>query len=247
MLSIVIFLVSAGAAFLSSMSGGGSSAIAMPIFLSLGISFPLATVIVKAASVFWLLPSSYNYLKGWKVDWRFLLWFAMAGLVGVYVGVLIVLHVNQRILEATAGSFIIVFVSYVAGKKDAGTRNVTSPSRKREPLAYALALPMGIYEGLLGSGNGIAFSAISFYAKGFDFIDALGSYFCISFFWSVFGSLMLIRRGYFSLPLLAPAVLGSVPGAYLGSKYAKYKGNRFIRYVFVLVGGFLGLKLILGF
>ena len=246
MLSLVIFAVSAGAAFLSSLSGGGSSAIAMPIFLSLGISFPLATVIVKAASVFWLLPSSYNYLKGRKVDWRFLLRFSLVGLVGVYLGVLIVLHVNQRILEAIAGAFIMAFVSYIACKKDAGNQNAIA-SRKREPLAYALALPMGVYEGLLGSGNGIAFSAITFYTKGFDFIDALGGYFCISFFWSIFGSLMLIRRGYFSLALVIPAILGSVPGAYFGSKYAKHKGNKFIRIVFVLVGGCLGLKLILGF
>jgi uncharacterized membrane protein YfcA len=171
----------------------------------------------------------------------------LVGLVGVYLGVLIVLHVNQRILEATAGSFIIAFVSYVACRKDAGNRSTAAPSRNREPLAYALALPMGVYEGLLGSGNGIAFSAISFYAKGFDFIDALGCYFCISFFWSIFGSLVLIHRGYFSLALVIPAVLGSVPGAYFGSKYARYKGNKFIRSVFVLVGGFLGLKLILGF
>ena len=247
MLPVWIFVVSAIAAFLSSMSGGGSSVIALPIFLSLGISFPLATVMMKVASIFWLLPSSYNYLKGRTVDWRFLLSFASVGLVGVYLGVLIVLHLNQRILKAGVGIFITALVIYMAFKKDAGIKTAAVCSRKREPLAYGIALPMGIYEGVLGSGNGIAFSALSFYAKGFDFMAALGYYFSISFIWSIFGSLVLIYKGYFSLALIVPAILGSVPGAYIGLKYARYKGNGFIKIVFLVIGGFLGLKLTLGF
>jgi len=247
MLPVWIFAVSGIAAFLSSMSGGGSSVIALPIFLSLGISFPLATVIVKVAGIFWLLPSAYNYLKGRTIDWRFLLSFALVGLVGVYLGILLVLHLNQRILKTGVGFFITALVIYIACKKDAGIRTAAIASRSREPLAYGIALPMGIYEGVLGSGNGIAFSAVSFYAKGFDFMLALGYYFTISFVWSIFGSLVLIHRGYFSLALIVPAILGSVPGAYIGSRYARYKGNSFIRIVFLVIGGFLGLKLILGF
>ena len=119
-------------------------------------------------------------------------------------------------------------------------------SRKREPLAYGIALPMGIYEGVLGSGNGIAFSALCIYAKGFDFMAGLGYYFSISFIWSVVGSLLLIHKGYFSLALIVPAILGSVPGAYIGSRFARYKGNSFIRIVFLVIGGFLGVKLTLG-
>jgi uncharacterized protein len=246
MLPVLVFVVSAIAAFLSSMSGGGSSVIALPIFLSLGISFPLATVINKVAGIFWLLPSSYNYLKGRKIDWRFLLSFALVGLVGVYLGVLIVLHINQRLLKTGVGIFIIVLVIYIALQKNAGIKTAGVCSRQREPLAYGIALPMGIYEGVLGSGNGIVFSAISFYVKGFDFMSALGYYFSISFIWSVFGSLVLISKGYFSLALVVPAILGSVPGAYIGSKYARYRGNRFIKIVFVVIGGILGVKLTLG-
>jgi uncharacterized membrane protein YfcA len=78
-------------------------------------------------------------------------------------------------------------------------------------------------------------------------MSALGYYFSISFIWSIFGSLVLVHRGYFSLALIVPAILGSVPGAYIGSRYARYKGNSFIRIVFLVIGGFLGLKLILGF
>ena len=55
-----------------------------------------------------------------------------------------------------------------------------------------------------------------------------------------------MQKGYFDLAIMAPAVVGSVAGAYIGSKYARDKGNRFIKLLFVVVGGILGLKLLLG-
>jgi len=48
-----------------------------------------------------------------------------------------------------------------------------------------------------------------------------------------------MQKGYFDLAIMAPAVVGSVAGAYIGSK--------FIKLLFVVVGGILGLKLLLGF
>ena len=81
----------------------------------------------------------------------------------------------------------------------------------------------------------------------FDFIDALGYYFAIAFSWVVFAAVFLIVQGYFSWAVVIPIVLGSLVGGYIGSKYAKYKGNQFIKIVFVIFGTVLGLKLLAGF
>jgi len=88
---------------------------------------------------------------------------------------------------------------------------------------------------------------ITFQTKGFDFIDALGYYFAIAFSWVVFAAVFLIVQGYFSWAVVIPIVLGSLVGGYIGSKYAKYKGNQFIKIVFVIFGTVLGLKLLAGF
>ena len=89
-------------------------------------------------------------------------------------------------------------------------------------------------------------AVVTFYTKGFDFIDALGYYFSVAFFWVVFAAVLLINKGYFDLNFMVPAVIGSTVGGYVGSKYAKYKGNKFIKLVFMIIGGILGFKLILG-
>lgn len=185
----------------------------------------MATAIQKVSAVFWVLPTAFNYLKGKKIDWVFLGFFALAGLVGAYFGVLIVVSIPQRILEVAIGVLILFLVLYTFFQKGLGLQEHAVSSRFRNFLAYPFAIILGFYETLFGSGNGILFSLVSFYTKGFDFVKALGYYFAIAFVWVVFASFLFIS---------------------IGSRYARFKGNSFIKFMFLIVGGALGIKLILG-
>ena len=108
------------------MSGGGASVINIPVFLWLGIHLPLAMATQKVSSTFWVLPASYNFLKGRKVDWPFLITFALIGLVGAYLGVLVILQTNQRIMELVIGILILALVAYTYLKKDEGISGTTN-------------------------------------------------------------------------------------------------------------------------
>lgn len=244
--SLLIFLTAVLATTISSMSGGGSSVIAIPIFLSMGIPFPMATAMQQLNSTFWVLPSAYNYLKGRKIQWQFLIIYASIGMIGAYFGVLTVTSFNQQTLQRVIGVIILLLILFINIQKQFGLHERQIRSKLRERLVYLFALPMGFYEGLFGSGNGLFFSIISAYTKGFDLIDALGHYFAFSFFWVLLAALILISKGYFDLSLMIPAVLGSLTGGYIGSKFARFKGNKFIKMVFTISGIILGLKLLLG-
>ncbi len=54
-------------------------------------------------------------------------------------------------------------------------------------------------------------------------------------------------RGNWKLSLIIPSVIGAVCGAYLGSHIGAKKGTRFVKAMFVTIGGVLGLKLLIGF
>ena len=243
---IIILLTTFIATLLSSMSGGGASVINIPVFLSLGISFPLAMLMQKISSAFWVLPAAYNYLKGKTIDWIFLILFSFIGLIGCYFGVIFVLSLNKRVFEIIIGIIIIALVLQTYYQKDLGIKEIEVKSKFINLLAYPAALVLGFYESLFGSGNGIMLAIVTFYTKGFDFIKALGYYYAIAFPWVVFTACLFIVRGYFDINLIIPSVIGSVTGGYLGSKYARYKGNYFIKIVFVIFGGVLGVKLLLG-
>jgi uncharacterized membrane protein YfcA len=69
--------------------------ITLPVLLSVGISFPLATAIQKVSATFWVVASAYNYLKDRQVHWFLLITFALIGLIGAYLGVLTVVNVKN--------------------------------------------------------------------------------------------------------------------------------------------------------
>ena len=246
MQDIAIFLIAFIAALLSSMSGGGAGIILFPALLLMGLSYPLVAAISAVNSAAWVLPAARNYLKGRIIHWPLIAIFSIIGLVGCYFGVLFITDVNQRILEVCVGIIILFLVAYTYFRKDLGLTEKNIYSRTRQLVAYPFGLVLGFYETVFGSGNGIMFTLLTFYANGFDFIDGLAHYYIISFAWALFAALLLIQRGYYNVPIMIFAAVGSVLGAYLGSRYAKNKGNKFIKILFVVIGGVLGIKMLLG-
>lgn len=246
MTSLIVFGVTLGATALSAMSGGGASTINLPVFLMLGMPFPLASATQKISSTLWVIPAGYNYLRGRKVDWIFVLVFSLLGLVGVLPGALLVVSVNEKILRMMVGVLILIFVAYTYLRKDLGLKERQPVSFFWRLVAYPFGILLGFYESIFGAGNAIAFTMLTVHTRGFDFIDAMGYYYAVSFSWCLATALFLAYRGYFDIALAVPAVLGSVIGGYLGSKLAVYKGNKFIKVVFVIIGGLLGLKLLIG-
>jgi uncharacterized protein len=247
MTEVLIFLFSLIAAVLSSMSGGGTAIIMFPMLLSLGLPYPLVLAISKAAATFWVLPAAYNYLKNTKIDWIFILISSALGLVGAYFAIIWVIAIDQRLLQMIVGGIILVLVAYTFFQRELGLTEHKTYPLWRQRLAYVFAPLHGFYENFFVAGNGVAFTMMTFYTKGFDFVKALGHYYAIAFSWCLFGLLLLVSRGYFDLSFMAAGVLGSVIGAYVGSRYARHKGNKFIKIVFLIVGGILGLKLLIGF
>ena len=243
---VLVFAVAFIAALLSSMSGGGAGIILFPSLLLMGFSYPLVAAISAVDSVFWVLPAARNYLKGRKIHWTLIIVFSLVGLIGCYLGVLLLTHINQRILEICVGALIVFLVVYTYFRKGFGMVKQTIYSRTRRAIAYPFSLLLGFYETVFGSGNGILFTTLTFYTNGFDFIDGLSHYYVISFSWALFAAILLAKQGYYNVPVMAAAAIGSVAGGYLGSHYAKRKGNAFIRLLFVIIGGILGCKMLLG-
>lgn len=227
------------------MSGGSSSLLSTPTWLALGFPLPTAVASDKLAGAFWTALGGRNYLRARSVDTRLLLGVALSGAAGALIGTKITIGVNPALLKRVVGGLIVTVVLLVAVRPRFGT--APAAPRLTRGAVTGLGFPLGIYEGLLGSGNSIMATLLFAGGRGLDLPTALGHYYVVAAVWCAIAAAAYAAQGVFDLHLAGPAVLGSIAGGYLGSRIGSLQGALFIRVLFILAGVILGGKLLLGY
>lgn len=240
----VIFTVACFASLLSSMSGAGASMITTPVWLALGFPLPVVIASNQLNGAAWTLIAARNYLKGRSVDWVLIRLMVFFGLAGAFAGTVIVRWADPQALQRVIGCIILGLVAVVAANPVLGLKE-RAPVFSRGATSL-MAFPLGVYEAFFGSGNGLFTSIVLTKSRGLSLLTALGCYYLLAFFWNTFAVVIYTAANLADLRLMLPSTLGSVLGAYLGSRIGRDKGHGFVRPMFLVLGGILGLKLLLG-
>jgi uncharacterized protein len=241
---VTVFSVAFLASLLSSMNGAGAAMLTTPVWLSLGFPLPIAIASNQMNGAAWTLIAARNYLKGKLIDWKLITTMICFGLVGAWVGTVIVRGVDVHLLQRVIGVIIICLVVVVACNPSLG-REESAPCLSRR-LTGVLAFPLGCYEAFFGSGNGLFTSFLLSKARGFTLLTSLGYYYVLAFAWNCFAVAIYTNAGFADGRLMLPSTAGSVLGAYLGSRLGRSRGHGLVRALFLLLGGVLGTKLALG-
>lgn len=235
----LVIAVAFGASLLAALSGGSSSMITTPAWVALGASFPVAVAADKTAGAFWTLAAARAYLTRQAVDRRLLLLMGLAGVAGAATGAFLATAVNESILRRGAGALIL----------GALVLTLHRPAETREPRAAGssgtavLGFPLGVYEGLLGSGNAILTSAVLMRSRGWELLTALGHYYALAAAWCALAAVVYLARGAFDPLLALYATIGSVAGGFLGARLGRAKGSAFLKPFFIVAGVMLAGRL----
>src|ERR1051325_3023646 len=166
------------------------------------------------------------------------------GLAGAAFGATFTMRVDADSLKRFAGGMILLLIVVLLSRPRLGRE--TGPPRAPRWAVGAAALPLGFYEGMLGSGNGLVATLLFCSGRGFDVLAALGHYCVLAFAWCALAAGIYIGHGFRDVALVAPAVAGSCAGGFLGSRIASARGTGFVRGLFAVAGTALGVKLVLG-
>jgi uncharacterized membrane protein YfcA len=243
-LFVLVLVVSCVATFIGSASGGSTSVITLPCWLSFGFPLPTAVAADKTAATLWTAVASRNFLRGKPVDWKFMAGLALFGSLGAIVGTKVTVSIDPEMLKHVVGGIILTLVAASWIRKDFGV-DATEP-RMGKFASSCLGLPLGFYEGILGSGNTLLSSFALCKSRGFDLVTALGHSYLVAFVWCASAALAYAGQGYGSWTLTIPAIIGSVCGAQLGSKIGSRLGAMPLKILFSIAGAFFGTKLLLG-
>lgn len=234
-----------GAALTSSMSGAGSALFATPLLLACGYGIHGGLAFNQFSAAAWTPVAARNYLQNGRIEWQAILAVTILGLIGVVIGHRIVVEIPTEQLKPLIGALILIVVLFVYFKDK--LRREAVERRGSIWMMYLLAIPLGAYQAIFGSGNTIFLSLLFSRIFGLDLARSLGHSYAVSFLWCTVSAVLFYYQGWFDWQLTVPATCGSLLGAYVGSQAGNRLGAGFVRQMFLFLGAVLGLKLAFGF
>ncbi|QYZ78516.1 sulfite exporter TauE/SafE family protein [Methanofollis formosanus] len=266
MTDLIYLLVLAGTGLLvgvlSGLLGVGGGFIMVPIqfslFLSLGIPEDLALRLSFGTSLAVILPTVVSgalghHRKG-AVVWRAGVLLGLSSLTGAVVGAFIATHLPAAPLEIFFGLIVIAAGARTYLSSPEGEAGGAPLVSTRTCLLWGL--PVGLVSGLSGIGGGVLLVPILVVVMHFGMRHAVATSMVVMIFTASGGivSYMLNGLGVPGLPptavgyvdLLQAAVLAaaSIPAAQVGAVMAHHVPQQFLKYAFVALTVFLGLKMI---
>ena len=229
------------AGFVDAIAGGGG-VISLPAYLIAGIPIKLAAGTNKFANGFGTMLASCKYISG-NIDWLCALPAGIGSLLGASVGSSLAVYMREELLQMVvllalpAVALVLVFV------RDFGSvEKPPKPPRQTVLLASLIGGMIGLYDGLVGPGTGtfltIAFSAV----LGYTLLKSSGCAKIANLASNVASMVVFFFHGDILFSVGIPAMICSMLGNYVGSRYAIRGGSSKIRRVMFLVLGLLFVK-----
>lgn len=258
---LILLATGVGVGFAGGLLGLGGAFIMTPVQYAIFTNMGLATdpaiklafgtsllvVLFLAASGAW-----QHNLKG-VVRWKAAIIMGVCGSVAAFGGATLATHLPGAGLKTAFG--VIVLLSAL--------RMLTAPlpdpeaSPRQKPwLLVVWALPIGFVSGILGIGGGILIIPVMVVALRFKMHEAVGTSLAIMLFTSAGGVIGYLTNGlgvaglpdhaigYTYLPAWGLLALASVGMAQLGAITAHRLPARWLKYIFIAVMLYMGLKML---
>ncbi len=258
---IALLATGLGVGFASGLLGVGGCFIMIPVqfwvYTAMGMSPDIAIRVAFGTNLFVVLPTALSgslghHRKG-AVWWKAALILGGCGFIGAYAGATAAAHISGSILK------IIFGVAILGG----GIRMLTAKPAKvdEEPKAnpwlwVALGLPLGVITGLIGIGGGVLMVPVMVLALKFKMHQAVGTSTAMMVLTSLGGLIGFIVNGLGVSGIPSPHIgyvhiwswlalaATSIPMAQVGATAAHKLPAKQLKWIFIAVMFYMGLKMI---
>jgi len=257
----ILLVTGAGVGFVSGLLGVGGCFITIPVqfwvLTSIGINPKIAILVAFGTNLLVVFPTALSGALGHTrknaVLWRQAITMGVSGAVAAMLGAYVATLLPAIILKTIFGIAIII----------GGVRLLTAkpPKIKEQPpnrlLPYILwGVPLGFFCGLIGIGGGVVMVPVMVIALKFKMHKAVGTSTAMMIFTSIGGIISYIMNGlgvsglpeysigYVNLLQWGCLAGTSIPTAQIGVKVAHKLPAKQLKYVFVTVMFYMGLKMI---
>ena len=259
----IIILLGTGVVvgFASGLLGVGGGFIMAPVqylvFIDMGVSADVAIKLAFGTNLlvifFTALSGTWRHSQKGAVYWKAAIIMGFGGLLFAFAGATLATRLPGEVLKVAFGVIVLLV----------GIRMLTAKTRETEQepvnnpwLWFAWAVPLGIITGMFGLGGGVVAVPILMLALRFKMHHAVATSLAIIAFKSVGGIIGYIVNGlgvpdlpaysigYVNLASAFLLVIGSVSLAQVGAITAHKLPARQLRFIFILLMFYIGLKMI---
>lgn len=234
---VIICIVSFFAGFIDSIAGGGGL-IQTPAILLLFPQFPVATLLgtTKIPSLSGTMFSAYLYSKKVEVNFRIFTILIPAAFAGAFLGSWVITLIEDDFIKPAILVILTLVAIYTFLNKSLGeTTYRKTEIRKQMIIGSLFGFVIGFYDGMIGPGTGSFFILAFIVFLGFDFLTASANAKMLNVATNIASIALFASTGNILYRLAIPMAICNVCGAFLGTKLALLKGNKFIRAFFLIV------------
>ena len=210
--------------------GGGGSVLTLPLLTFLGLSVGAANGTNRVSILLQNIVSTYQFRKGKIRIFRTALPFAIIASIGAVTGTFVVVSIDQDVLKKIIGVILIIMGLFIVFEPKVWESGSNIP-KKLKWMSYVAIFAIGFYGGFLQAGVGFFFIAALTFLGGFDIVKTNAIKVLVIAAYTVFSLAIFVSKGMVNWPIGITLSLGSMTGAYFGTKFTLLKKIKWIRYV----------------
>ncbi len=228
------------AGFVDSVVGGGGL-IQLPalfLFLPPAIAQSIPTVFGtnKMAAVCGTSMAVVQYARRVRINWHSIAPAGCTAFLFSFLGAHTVRLIDTDTLKKLIFFLLVAVAAYTALRKNFGELHAPKFRPTTERLVGILVgAAIGFYDGFFGPGTGSFLIFIFISLFGFDFLSASASAKFINVATNISALLYFGFTGHIAFAYALPMGASNLAGAWLGSRLAILKGNKFVRGFFLIV------------
>lgn len=240
--AVILFVVGAIASFIGTNTGGTALVTtAALVMLGMPVQFSIATA--KVGTIGTMFFGWLRFQRSHNVNYHIGFFAALCAGMGAVLGAMGLVHLSLPNLDRILGVGMLILLLLMWLYRS-GLHTRIPNNRWTILVSYGLFFFIGLWGGFL-PGQGILSTYILLFCFGQSMLNAAGTHKIIGLSINTISLIVYIVADLVAwLPGLILLVSSSI-GSYYGAAYAIKKGNKYIRWLFIVVVALLAIKLLL--
>jgi hypothetical protein len=231
-----LLIIGAGliAGFINTLAGSGSL-LTLPLLMFIGLPPNVANGTNRIAIMLQSLVGSIGFRKQAELNRKTLIQLGIPSILGSVAGALLALALNPGAMERVVGILLVIMFFFVLFKPEVWLKGRKEKSMPVSLLInFAVFFFIGLYGGFIQAGVGFFLLGGLVLGAGMDLVKANAIKNFLVFLYTPFALGIYILAGQVDYKAGLILSLGSMTGAWLGTKSAVSWGPVFVRYVLLI-------------